>query len=96
MEITINGTAKNVEFKTVYTRLVDREFNTILFGNTKAFTKSNDVEIELKNTQLANDYLVTAMTNLTQEEVDQMSSKDYEEILKKVAEIKNGSATPSE
>lgn len=96
MEITINGTAKNVEFKPIYTRLVDREFNSILFGNTKAFTKSNDVEIELKNTQLANDYLVTAMTNLTQEEVDQMSSKDYEEILKKVAEIKNGSATPSE
>lgn len=96
MEIIINGTAKKVEFKQIYTRLVDREFNSILFGNTKAFTKSNDVEIELKNTQLANDYLVTAMTNLTQEDVDQMSSKDYEEILQKVAEIKNGSATPSE
>lgn len=91
MEITINGTAKNVGFKTVYTRLVDREFNNILFGNSKASTKSNDVEIELKNMQLANDYLVTAMTNLTQEDIDQMSSTDYEAILKKVGEIKNGS-----
>lgn len=91
MEITINGTAKNVEFKTVYTRLVDREFNNILFGNSKASTKSNDVEIELKNMQLANDYIVTAMTNLTQEDIDQMSSADYEAILKKVVEIKNGS-----
>lgn len=91
MEITVNGTAKNVEFKTVYTRLVDREFNNILFGNSKASTKSNDVEIELKNMQLANDYLVTAMTNLTQEDIDQMSSTDYEAILKKVGEIKNGS-----
>ena len=34
MEITINGTAKNVEFKPIYTRLVDREFNNILFGNS--------------------------------------------------------------
>ena len=91
MEITVNGTAKNVEFKTVYTRLVDREFNNILFGNSKASTKSNDVEIELKNMQLANDYLVTAMTNLTQEDIDQLSSTDYEAILKKVGEIKNGS-----
>lgn len=91
MEITVNGTAKNVEFKTVYTRLVDREFNNILFGNSKASTKSNDVEIELKNMQLANDYIVTAMTNLTQEDIDQMSSTDYEAILKKVVEIKNGS-----
>lgn len=91
MEITVNGTAKNVEFKTVYTRLVDREFNNILFGNSKASTKSNDVEIELKNMQLANDYIVTAMTNLTQEDIDQMSSADYEAILKKVVEIKNGS-----
>ncbi len=91
MEITINGTAKNVEFKTVYTRLVDREFNNILFGNSKASTKSNDVEIELKNMQLANDYIVTAMTNLTQEDIDQMSSADYEAVLKKVVEIKNGS-----
>lgn len=91
MEITVNGTAKNVEFKTVYTRLVDREFNNILFGNSKASTKSNDVEIELKNMQLANDYIVTAMTNLTQEDIDQMSSADYGAILKKVVEIKNGS-----
>ena len=41
--------------------------------------------------QLANDYIVTAMTNLTQEDIDQMSSADYEAILKKVVEIKNGS-----
>jgi len=91
MEITINGTAKNVEFKPIYTRLVDREFNNILFGNSKASTKSNDVEIELKNMQLANDYLVMAMTNLTQEDIDQMDTNSYNEILKKVGEIKNGS-----
>ena len=91
MEITINGTAKNVEFKPIYTRLVDREFNNILFGNSEASTKSNDVEIELKNMQLANDYLVMAMTNLTQEDIDQMDTNSYNEILKKVAEIKNGS-----
>jgi hypothetical protein len=91
MEITINGTAKNVEFKPIYTRLVDREFNNILFGNSKASTKSNDVEIELKNMQLANDYLVMAMTNLTQEDIDQMDTNSYNEILKRVGEIKNGS-----
>ena len=41
--------------------------------------------------QLANDYLVMAMTNLTQEDIDQMDTNSYNEILKKVAEIKNGS-----
>lgn len=89
--ITINGTEKNVEFKQIYTRLVDREFNNILFGDSKAKTNAEAVEIELKNMQLANDYLVTAMTNLTQEEIDNMETKDYEAIIKQIARIKDGS-----
>ena len=90
-KIMIDGKEKNVEFKQIYTRLVDREFNNIFFGDSKAKTNSEAIEIELKNIQLANDYLMTAMTNLTQEEIDNMESKDYEAIQAEIAHIKNGS-----
>lgn len=91
MKITINGTEKEVEFKKVYTRAVDRWFNTLLFGDTKANTSAKDIDIELKNMGEANDFLVREMTNLTQEEINDMASSDYDKILARVGEIKNGS-----
>jgi hypothetical protein len=42
------------------------------------------------NIQDANDYIVKAMTNLTDEEVANLSLDDYSTILEKVSEIKNG------
>jgi hypothetical protein len=42
------------------------------------------------NIQNANDYVVEAMTNLTKEEVQNISLDDYSKILERITEIKNG------
>lgn len=86
----ING--KKIEFKNSYTRAIDRWFNDCLFEWVKANTQNtNSIDIPLSNIQKANDYLVKNMTNLTDEEIDNLTSEDYNKILEKVQEIK----TPS-
>ena len=83
---------KEVVIKDVYTRGIDKEFNKILFNWAKTTTvdwKPN-FDIPPMNIQDANDYIVKAMTNLTDEEVANLSLDDYSTILEKVSEIKNG------
>lgn len=91
MQITINWQPRQITFKDVYTRKTDREFNEILFNWVKANASSdaNWVEIDLANIQKANDYLVKAMTNLTEEEIDSLEITDYNKILEKIWEIKS-------
>lgn len=93
MTITINGTEKEVIFSEVYTRKIDREFNTILFEGVNFSNVSKDwvFNIDPMNIQRSNDYLIKAMTNLEEKEIDNLDIKDYNEILKKVNEIKTGS-----
>lgn len=43
------------------------------------------------NIQEGNDYLVKAMTNLTDEEISELSISDYNKILDKITEIKSPS-----
>ena len=90
MTITITGTEKNVEFKEIYTRKIDREFNAVLFEWTDLWVDWK-MTLNPMNMQNANDYLIKAMTNLTQEEIDELSISDYNEILDKVGKIKEGS-----
>ena len=89
MKITINWTEKEVEFKT-YTRKVDREFNWVLFEWTNIWTDWQ-LKIDPMNMQKANDFLITSLTNLTQDEVDNLEISTYNEILDKVWVLKNGS-----
>jgi len=93
MKITINGTEKEVIFSEVYTRKIDREFNTILFEGVNFSNTSKDwvFNIDPMNIQRSNDYLIKAMTNLESDEVDNLDIKDYNAILKKVNELKTGS-----
>ena len=42
--------------------------------------------------QLANDYLVKAMTQLTDEQIDELAIADYNAILEKVQELKTPSS----
>lgn len=87
MQVKINWVEKVVEFKEVYTRKIDRTFNEKLFGNWNY--KADDIEVNPMNLQFANDYLIEAMTNLEASEIDELSIKDYDEILKKINEIKS-------
>ena len=86
IKVMLNGAEKVVEFKEIYTRKIDREFSNLLFWEWNVNGK--EVSLAPANIQKANDYLIQAMTNLTPEEIDQLSVKDFDEILKVVVEIK--------
>lgn len=92
MKITINGTEKTVDIKKVYTREIDRWYNNYLMEWVSANTNEpNNINIPLNNIQKANDYLVMAMTDLTEKEVNNISSEDFNAILGEIVRIKNGS-----
>lgn len=91
MKITINWTEKTIEFKKIYTREVDRWYNNILMEWVVARASSKDIDIPLCNIQKANDYIVLWMTNLTEEELNAMSSEDFNKVLWEINTIKNGS-----
>ena len=91
MNIKINWQEKVITFKSIYTRWIDKEFNSIIFKWVRANSNSQWVDLEVNNIQEANDFLVKAMTNLTEEEIWSLSISDYNKILDKIGEIK----TPS-
>lgn len=82
MKITINWTEKEVEFKSVYTHKIDRWFNEILYKDAKWW------ELNYSNYQLANDYAIEQMTNLSKEEIDELSVEQYNTILDEIVKIK--------
>ena len=96
LTIKINGVDREVSFKEVYTRKIDRQFNEILFTNLNASLLENwtkDLTLNPFDIQLAQDYFISALTDLKPEEVDELSIEDYQTILEKVSAIKN---TPKE
>ena len=92
LKITINGEEKEVLFNDVYTRGVDKEYLKILLDWTEQWVDENGkTKFNLKPTSMqdANDYLVKAMTNLTDAEINNMSAKDFDKVMKCIDEIKN-------
>lgn len=87
ISVKINWTEKVVEFKDVYTRKVDRTYNEMLFKDAKV-SSSENFTMNPMSIQVATDYLIVAMTNLDNLEVDELSIKDYNEIVKIIEEIK--------
>jgi len=95
MKITINEVERTIEFKKVYSRWVDREFNALLFKDVESKTNEKwemDFKINPINMQLANDYLVEAMTQLKPADIDELAIADYNKILEKVQELKTPSS----
>ena len=91
MKIKINGTEKEFEVSKIYTRKMDREFNEMCFQwmkVTPAQLTSGNFEVDIANLQKANDYLIMQMTWLTQDELDGMSSEDYNKVLQEVEKMK--------
>lgn len=87
LNVKINWVEKVVEFKEVYTRKIDREYNERLFRDSIVGWK-DDFKINPNSIQTASDYLIVAMTNLDNAEVDELSINDYNEITKIIGEIK--------
>ena len=96
MQVVINDTPKEVIFKKVYTRKIDREFTEILFEWSK-ISSWDSFALDPNKLQKANDYLLKAMTNLEESEIDELSTEDYNALMKEVWLIKNpeGSKTDS-
>lgn len=90
IKINLNWAEFVVEFKP-YTRWVDREYNNILFKDISADVISWKSEVKINPTalQIAKDYLIKAMTNLTESDIDNLLMEDYELISKKIDDIKS-------
>jgi len=91
MKVTIKGEEKEVVFSQIYTRKIDREYNQIMLAWMKATPQQLQtgwIEISLDRVQNANDYLITAMTNLSQDELDELTVADYNAIMEKVEALK--------
>ena len=87
---------REIELK-AYTRGIDKEFNKVLFENTKSMLVDwkQNLDIPPMNIQNANDYLVSAMTWLTADEIENLPVEDYEEILEEINKVKNGKKSKS-
>ena len=83
---------KEIIINEAYTRWIDKKFNEVLFKDVKSSLVDwkQNLEIPPMNIQNANDYLVQAMTNLTEEEVINLPIDLYDELLDKITELKNG------
>lgn len=67
------------EIKNKYTRAVQREFNRIMFQNAKIVW--SDTQFDPSQIDVANDYLVTAIYWLTQQEIDDMEPSTFESLV---------------
>lgn len=91
MKITINGAEKEVEISKIYTRKMDREYNNMMFEwqkMTPQQLQSGSFDVDLEKFQKANDWLITQMTNITPDELDEMDSADYNKLLEEINNIK--------
>lgn len=91
MKITINGSEKEIELSKIYTRKMDREYNEMCFQWTKVTPSqlsTGSFEVDVTNVQKANDWLITQMTNLSQDELDGMTNDDYNKVWEEIERIK--------
>lgn len=91
MKVTVKWVEKEVEFKSVRTHKMDVECNKIMFNGMKSSIQqlqSLAFEVEPERIQLANDFMITSLTNLTQDELDEMSVADYNMVLEQAEKIK--------
>jgi len=73
--------------KEFISRKINREFNEILLKGAEVGWDWN-FKIDANNAEKANDYLVKAMTEKTQEEVDELDQKEFETLLDEINKLK--------
>ena len=88
MEITIKWQKKEVIFNE-YTRAIDKWYKSVMYKDFNIgisediqATKFNPMTIEE-----ANDYLVKNLTNLTEEEIQEISNADYNKVLEECKKL---------
>ena len=95
MKLTLPITKKEVELKDFVSRKIDREYMILLTGKSDATTDikwNPSMKVNMEDVQIAYDYLVEAMTNLSKEEIDDLPKKDFDFLQSEIEKVK----TPSE
>lgn len=78
---------KVVEFKNSWTRKMDREYSSILYKDVKRTDENSKIQLNLDSVQNSEEFMIKCLTNLTQKDIDDMETKDYSEVQKKVQEV---------
>lgn len=76
--------------KQFITRWIKRDFNNLLFKDLE-FDDQGKPKANwqlLINTWIANDFLIKSMYGITDDVLDELSEENYDEMLKKVNELK--------
>ena len=73
------------------TRKISREYNDILLDGAEVW-QDGDFKVKASNAEKANDYLVRAVFEIEQKDVDKMSDTEFNKKLEEANKLKN---TPS-
>ena len=92
----LNGVEKAITIAKIYTRKIDKEYKKLMYKDST--TKSDaewkiDFRLNPISFDEASDYLVMTMASLNLDEVESLSTADYDKLVKAINEIKdpNGS-----
>lgn len=90
MKIIIKWTEKEITFNE-YTRAIDKWFKNILYKDFSigVWEEANTSKFSPMVLEEANDFLVKSLTNLTEEEINSLSIKDYSEVLDECKKLQN-------
>lgn len=90
MKITIKGTEKEITFKE-YTRAIDKWFKNILYKDFSigVWDEAQSSKFNPMTLEEANDFLVKNLTDLTDEEIGNLSNADYNTILEECKKLQN-------
>jgi len=73
--------------KEFITRKIHRKYNEILLDGAEVGWDGN-FKISANNAEKANDYLVMAMTEKSQEEIDNLDQEEFEKILNQINKLR--------
>jgi len=90
MKLTIKWTEKEITFNE-YTRAIDKWFKNILYKDFSigVWEQTNTSKFSPMLLEEANDYLIKSLTNLSEEEIGNLSNKDYIDLLEECKKLQN-------
>ena len=77
---------KIIIIKDFVTRKISREYTTKLLWDNKVWSTWK-FEVSIKDTEIANDYLIKEMTWLNQDDLDELENEDFKNIFIQVNKI---------
>ena len=83
---------KEIIIKDFISRKTSRKYKELLMWNNEIGVWG-EVKMNIKNVEEANNFLVLNMTNLTQEEIDEMKDSDFDELFNKINKLKETPTT---